>query len=137
MAIKNITESIKGKVSDAKESLGGLKDSAKQKLLDTVNNLNSILPLIAETGYILKEMYVEISIPPGVTLAFHKVKEISKEKIEQILEENKDKEMLKMIVNTLVSADALHNKISLGKMKYTGLNLELGLPPKVVIKFAA
>ena len=53
MAIKHITHHIKGKVSDAKGSLSGFKDSTKQKLLDSVNNLNSILPLIAETGYIL------------------------------------------------------------------------------------
>ena len=81
-------------------------------------------------------MNVEVSIPPGVTLSFHKTKEISKEKIKKILEKNKDKEMLKMIVNTLVSADELHKKIKPGKLKYAGLTLELGLPPKVVIKFA-
>ncbi|MGA2667371.1 MAG: hypothetical protein ABSF32_00485 [Ignavibacteria bacterium] len=44
--------------------------------------------------------------------------------------------MLEMIINALVSADEMHKKIALGKLKYTGLNLELGLPPKVVIKFA-
>ena len=136
MPIKNIKESIKGKVSDAKDSIGGLKESARQKLLDSINNLNNILPIIAETGYVLKEMNVEVSIPPGVSLSFHKTKEISKDKVEKILKENKDKEMLKMIVNALVSADELHKKIALGKLKYTGLNLELGLPPKVVIKFA-
>lgn len=41
-----------------------------------------------------------------------------------------------MIINALVSADEMHKKIALGKLKYTGLNFELGLPPKVVIKFA-
>jgi hypothetical protein len=136
MPIKNLKESIKGNVSITKEAVGGIKDTARQKLLDSINNLNSILPLIAETGYILKEMNVEVSIPPGVSLAFHKTKEISKDKIAKILKENKDKEMLKMIVNALVSADELHKKIALGKLKYRGLNLELGLPPKVVIKFA-
>jgi DNA replicative helicase MCM subunit Mcm2 (Cdc46/Mcm family) len=133
--LKKISENIKDKVVDASNIISDFKDESKEKIIGVVNNVGDLLPIIAETGYSLKQVEVEISIPPGIVLHFEKTKNISPEKIEEILEENKDKDLLKIIVKSLVSADELHKKIKLGNMVFRDIVIGLGIPPKVNICF--
>lgn len=135
MVLNKLTENLKGKVAGASEFLTDLKDQSKEKLLAYVNGLGEILPIIAETGYRLESIDIEVSIPPGINLQFQKVLDVSKEKINSILEANKDREMLKLIVNSLVAADEFHNKVKLGNYAFTDVSIDLSVPPKVHIKF--
>lgn len=135
MVLNKLTENLKGKVAGASEFLSDIKDESKEKLLNYVNGLGEILPIIAETGYRLNAFNVELSIPPGVSLQFEKVLDVPKEKIDGILEQNKDKELLKLIVNSLVAADQFHNKIKLGNYVFTDISIDVSIPPKVHIKF--
>lgn len=135
MVLDKLTDSLKGKVAGATDFLGDLKEGSKEKLLNYVNGLGDILPIIAETGYRLKSVDIEVSIPPGVNLQFEKVQDVSKEKIDGILEQNKDKDLLKLIVNSLMAADEFHKKVKLGNYAFTEITIDLSLPPKVHIKF--
>ncbi|HMD14372.1 MAG TPA: hypothetical protein VKI62_07095, partial [Bacteroidota bacterium] len=93
------------------------------------------IPIIAETGYRLKGIDMEVSLPPSVEMHFEKFKNISEKKIDQILEANKGKELLTAIVRALVSAEAFHQKLKLGNLLLTDISVSLGLPPKVTMKF--
>jgi len=135
VVLNKLTENLKGKVAGASEFLTDLKDESKEKLLKYVNGLGEILPIIVETGYRLESIDVEVSIPPGINLQFQKVQDVSKDKIDSILEANKDKDMLKLIVTSLVAADEFHNKVKLGNYVFTNVSIDLSLPPKVHIKF--
>jgi hypothetical protein len=135
MDITKLKQNIKDKVSDASDYLSDLKEEGKDKIINYVNGLGDIIPIIAETGYRLKGVDMEITIPPGVNMHFEKFKNISKEKINQILEQNKDKELLRAIVKALVSADELQKKLKMGSLHLTDISVNLGLPPKVTIKF--
>ena len=84
MVLRKLTENMKGKVAGASEFLTDLKDQSKEKLLAHVNGLGEILPIIAETGYRLESIDIEVSIPPGINLQFQKVLDVSKEKINSI-----------------------------------------------------
>lgn len=122
-------------MAGASEFLSDIKDESKEKVLTYVNGLGEILPIIAETGYRLESIDMEVSIPPGIHLQFQKIQDVSKEKIDAILEANKDKDMLKLIVNALVAADEFHKKVKLGNYVFTDVAIDLSLPPKVHIKF--
>lgn len=135
MVLNKLTENLKDKIGGASGFLNDLKDGSKEKLLNYVNGLSDILPIIAETGYRLESFDIEISLPPGVNLQFKKVQDVSKEKIDSILEANKDKEMLKMIVNSLVAADEFHKKIKVGNYTFTDIGVDVSIPPHVHIKF--
>jgi hypothetical protein len=135
VVLNKLTENLKGKVAGASEFLSDLKDESKEKLLNYVNGLGEILPIIVETGYMLKSIDVEVSIPPGINLQFQKVQDVSKDRIDSILEANKDKDMLKLIVNSLVAADEFHKKVKLGNYIFTDISIDLSIPPQVHIKF--
>ncbi|HTY39382.1 MAG TPA: hypothetical protein VMH23_19855 [Bacteroidota bacterium] len=135
MDVSKLTENVKGKIAGASELLGGLKDDAKEKFINYVNGLGDILPVVAETGYRLKGIDMEMSIPPGVDMHFEKFKNVSKENIDKILEANKDKDLLRSLVKALVAADEFHNRLKIGGLKLTDLSVNLSIPPKVTIKF--
>jgi hypothetical protein len=136
MDITKLKQNIKDKVSDASGYLTDLKEEGKDKIINYFNGLSEIIPIIAETGYRLKGIDMEVTIPPGINMHFEKFKNISKEKIDQILEQNKEKELLRAIVKALVSADEFHKKLKMGSLRLTDISVNLGLPPKVTIKFA-
>jgi len=134
--LTKIKEDLKDKVSGVTEYIGDLKEEGKEKSVNYINGLTEIVPIIATTGYTLKGVDIEVAIPPGLNLHFEKSENISKEKIDEIIEANKDKEMLQTIVKTLVMADEFHNKLKMGSLLFSTISVNLSIPPKVTIKFA-
>lgn len=135
MALDSIKGTIKDKMSSAGDILGKVKSQSVDKFLDYVNSINDVLPIIAKTGYTLKGMTIDVSIPPGVSLDFQKTKDVSRKDIEKILEENKGRPVLKLIVDSLVTANEFHKRIKLGSLPFTGILVDVSLPPKVTMKF--
>lgn len=135
MGLHSVKGRIKDKMSSAGDTLSNLKSKSVDKFLDYVNSINDVLPIIAKTGYTLKGMSIDVSIPPGVILEFQKTKDVSKKDIEKILQENKGRPILKLIVDSLVTANEFHKKIKLGSLPFTGILVEVSLPPKVTLKF--
>lgn len=131
----SIKGNLKDQLSKASEYVTDLKEDGKEKLVAYFNSISDLFPVIAETGYRLKGVDMELSIPPGINLHFQKFKNMSREAIDEILEKNKDKEMLKTIVNSLVAADEIHNKLKVGDLVFSDISISLGLPPSVTIKF--
>jgi hypothetical protein len=130
-----LKNSFKEQVTSASEYLSDLKEDSKEKIINYFNNLSELIPIIAETGYRLKGIDIELSLPPGINMRFEKFKNMSREAIDEILEKNKEKEMLNAIVNSLVTADEFHNKLKMGDLVFRDISLKLGLPPKVTIAF--
>ena len=126
---------IKSKGSSAGNGSGKAMGIASDELIDATNRINSILPLISQTGFVLKEMYTEDSFPQGISMCFEKTLEISKETTDRILKSHKENELLKMIVNALVSADEYRKKIKLDGLIFTGITVDVNMPPRVSVKF--
>jgi hypothetical protein len=112
-----------------------MKEASTDKLITLTNDVLGLAPLIEQTGFRLENANVDITIPPGISFSFVKQKEIDPADIAKLLEENKDKELLKIMVNALQKADALQKGMNLSHYSFTGISLRLGLPPDVSIKF--
>lgn len=105
------------------------------ELINATNRINSILPLISQTGFVLKEMHSEVSFPQGISMSFEKTLETSKETTDKILKSHKDNELLRIIVSSLVSADEYRKKIKLDGLMFTGITVDVSMPPRVSVKF--
>ncbi|RJP68138.1 MAG: hypothetical protein C4539_09560 [Ignavibacteriales bacterium] len=134
--LSKIKDDLKGKVSGVTEYIGDLKEEGKEKSISYINGLSEILPIVAKTGYKLKGVDIEMSLPPGINLQFEKFENITKEEIDAIMEANKDKDLLQTIVKTLVMADEFHNKLKMGDLVFTTISVNLSIPPKVSLNFA-
>jgi hypothetical protein len=140
------TTDLKETVSDVKNfasdkltaSLSFLKDAKEagaERIKGFVNDILGLAPLIEVTGFNMKDVSVDVGIPPGMSISFVKEKDVDTETINQLLEENKDKEMLKLIVRALLKADLLQKGMKLSHYKFNGLNMKIGLPPDISLKF--
>jgi hypothetical protein len=83
----------------------------------------------------MKDVGVDAGIPPGMSISFIKEKDVDAETINQLLEDNNDKDILKLIVRALLKADALQKGMNLSHYKFNGLSMKIGLPPDISLKF--
>ena len=142
MSIKKIKEGVSGVVesfdSRVKDSLSFLKDvkeAGKEKVSATINDILGLAPLIEETGFSMRNLNFDAGIPPGITLEFTKEKEVSEEDIDKLLNENKNKDALNLIVRALQKADNLQKGMDLEHYKFERLTMKFGFPPDVSLKF--
>ncbi len=111
-----------------------VKNITAEKLGSLANELIALSPIIEKTGFRTKEINVGVSLPPKVVFHFEKVADVSKADIKIVLDENADKTLLKVIVNTLLSADEFQSKLNLTNFKFTEIDIEVGIPPQVNVK---
>ncbi|PWT99368.1 MAG: hypothetical protein C5B52_10730 [Bacteroidetes bacterium] len=126
---------VQEKVGDSVELIKDFKELSTGKISDLVNNVLGLSPLIEESGFRMGDLNIAIGIPPSVSLGFIKEKDISPEAIDKILEENKDNELLKIILQALLKADSLQKSMNLSHYQFNSVGLTLGLPPDVSLKF--
>lgn len=112
-----------------------VKDLTRDKITNITNDFIALSPIIEETGYRTKEINIGVGIPPRMIVHFEKFASVSQETIDAILLEHQDKKLLKVIVHTLLSADAFQQKLTLGNFEFNEISIELGVPPEVNVKF--
>ena len=142
MPIEKIKSGISDAVSSASETmknslsfLSDLKDAGWEKVNTFINDILGLAPLIEVTGFSIKEVIADATIPPSIIIQFIKEKEANAQAIEDMLEQNKEKEMLMLIVRALQKADSLQNAMTLSHYKFSGLNMKIGLPPDISLRF--
>ena len=91
--------------------------------------------MLAEVGFILDSMSIDVSIPPEISLKFSKAGEVSPERVATLLETHKENDLLKSMVKALVAADDIQKRITIANMRFANITLGMGLPPSVDISF--
>ena len=125
---KETVEIVYGKVSE-------IKDAGMDKIKSYMDEISNGLPVFEEAGFHLDGISIGLGIPPDISIAFSKTKEVSAETIKALIHQNADKKSLSLILNTLLTANTLQNKIRLNKLIFAGVSIQLGVPPKVSLKY--
>jgi hypothetical protein len=113
-----------------------LKDFSVEKLTEILDDFNTALPVLREAGYTLSGVEVGIGLPPKVTAAFVVSAEVEPANIARVLAEHADKKLTVLLMEAMHQAWQLEAKIKLvGGLRPHGLSVELGLIPRVTIKF--
>lgn len=128
-------DSFDTKLKDSVSFLKNIKEMSQDKLNNLVNDILGLAPLIEVTGFNMKDVSVDVSIPPGISLQFVKEKDVDPKTIEKLLEENKEKKILSLIVQGLKKADDLQKGMNLSHYLFRGLSMRIGLPPDISLKY--
>lgn len=132
--------SILDRAKRAKEqiasSFGELKDAGVGKVLETLDDFNSALPVLREAGYTLSDVNIGIGLPPTVSASFVSSDDVSPEKVEHLLAEQADNKFTLLLMKSLYQAWQLQQKIKIVGLKPKGISVVIGLIPVVTIKFA-
>ena len=126
---------IGDKLKDSLALMTDLKEAGWEKVNALITDILGLAPLIEVSGFSMRDVVVDATIPPSITLQFIKEKEVDEQTIEDLLEQHKEKEMLVLIVRALQKADGLQKAMKLSHYKFSGLGMKIGLPPDISLKF--
>ena len=134
------TDHLKAKVTDVKEliteQVASVSEMGLAKLNETLIDFNEALPALREAGYTLNGVNIEIGVPPKIVANFSGGGGAPDEKIEALLAKNVDRKLTVMLIRSVQQATKLQSNINIIGLKPLGLAIEIGLVPKVVVKFA-
>ena len=142
-----VTESastLKDKFSNMKEDLWGdeqkqiiqeFKDSGTAKIKEVLENIGGSSAIFLQSGYELKEVNINLGIPPVIVTIFHFLKDIPEEEQKKVLEETQKSTLIHLIITCLLKASNYFDKIKVGDYKMSSVSISLGLTPGININF--
>ncbi len=120
---------------DKTEVINEFKNATKEKanaILEEVTNLGEHM---SKSGFELIEINTSLGLPPTFSLTYHFLNDVSDEDRKNILEENKGKKIITIILKTLFRSSAYALSLKLGTFKLNEVSIQLGLLPEVGLKF--
>jgi len=126
--IKNVVGGITGFAGD-------MYEAAVQKLQDRVAEVYAAAPVMREVGYRLVTVDVEMSLSPRIIL--HMVREFvaHEEQFQAAFANHRDSKTIWSVLKGLQQANALAPRLAPANRPLTGLELEVGLPPILRLKY--
>jgi hypothetical protein len=136
----DVREQASSRVGELKERLSGkvaeIKDAAVAGIKELADDLNAHLPALREAGYTLTHVALEIGIAPKIKAAFAAAPDISQERVDAVIEEHKEARATVAMLRALYAAYKLQNSIRIAGMKPCDIELEIGLTPAAIVRFA-
>lgn len=135
---------LKDKISDLKDNIFSkeeeeikeeFKEPGTSKIQEMLNYITDSTDLINRAGFELSGLGVSIAIAPVIKGAFSFIKKISDEEREKIMEETKEKKIIKLLLACLFKASDFVDGIKVGNYKLGGVEVTLGLSPGISVSF--
>jgi len=127
-------ESLANAKDGALGKIGDLKDVGSEKINQLLEDFEAAKPHLEKAGFTLIELNVDIGINPVVTPHF-RCEEVNQETRDQVLSEMESNKIGKNILNMLLKASKMQEKIKIQNMEFSGIAVEVGVIPKVQIKY--
>ena len=131
---------VSDKVGDAKDLLASgaanLRDAGVGRIRETLDEFNATLPALREAGYTLTDVSVTVGLPPKIVASFGTSDAVTEESTARVIDENQDHKLVVFLVRTLFQAWKLQMSVNLAGLKPRGIAVEIGLTPRVTVKFA-
>ncbi len=127
-----LIDSLKAK---AGEMAGDLMNAGVQKLKETVDEVHSFAPHLKEVGYRLDSLQVELSLSPRVILHLDREFEANDDQFGAVLAKHSQRKMMCLVVKALLQANQLQKRLGFEASRFQGLEVEVGIPPQVRMKY--
>jgi hypothetical protein len=112
-----------------------MKDAGMAKLLETLDDFNSALPIVREAGYTLEGITLLMGIPPTLNADFSASEEASTVDVDLLLAQHADMKLTGVLIKMLHNAWLMQTKIRIAGLKATKFSVEVGLIPSVSVSF--
>jgi len=135
---------FKNKIADMKDNIFGseekeikeeFKESGTSKIQEMLNYITGSSDLIRRAGFELSGLGVSIAIAPLIKVSFAYLEKIAEEERAGIIEEVKDKRIIKILLSCLFKASDFVDGIKVGNYKLGGVEISLGLTPGINVTF--
>ena len=154
-AAKKTTEIVAAKASEVTRSVAGdtirdmaagvkeqladvttdIKEMSAAKLDEALTDFNTALPLLRDAGYVLDGVSVKLGLSPQIVANFAGGGVLSEERVDAMLAEHSGRTLTTLLVKAVRHATTLQSKLTISGMRADGLSVEVGLVPRVTVKF--
>jgi hypothetical protein len=128
-------ERIKGAAKSVKDKVGGLVGGGLDTLKGQVEELSDASPALAQLGYHLAEIDLELGILPRVVVHLGRDQAVTDEAFQAVLANHAEKRTFCILVGLLRQANALVDKVQFKGRCLSGVEVSLGLPPSLKLKY--
>ncbi len=128
-------ESIKGAARTVKDTVAGVFGSGFDALKGQVDELSETAPALAELGYRLLEIDIDFTIPPKVVVVLERDNAVTDEAFQAVLANNAGKTTFCLVVGMLRKVNGLIGSTHIKGRVLRGVEVSLGLPPGVKLRF--
>lgn len=133
--VKKSSEDVVGKIKEGVEKVSQVGPAAKEKIVEVVNDVVAVLPLLEQAGYRTNEFKIGIALAPVIEVSFSRMEEVSEERLDALKEEHEDKRMFNMILSMLNTANSLSTKLEADDFNFYETVVEITVPPKVSLRY--
>jgi|GEM_PF-4642262 len=123
------------KIKGVGGEMANLKNAGMDKVKGTLKDFEESLPIITKAGFQLAELNVGVGIPPSIIACFT-IKEVSSETLQEAQAEIESKKIGKLVLDSLIGATKMKEKLELKNMVMKGIEVEIGLLPKVTLVYS-
>ena len=121
------------KVTETANSVGHIATDTAEKVL---TELNEAIPTIHALGLDVRDLHVDLGIPPEVSMKLvGRVENINVALLRTLMEQNKDKKTLVTMLKTLEMAYNFKSQLKDLHLAGIEIDLKIGLMPKVHVGF--
>ena len=106
-------------------------DVGAQKAAETLDQANLLLKLLQDAGYQVGEVDVELSVPPAISVTLKTGPMLSDAKLDSIYEANKGNDALALVLNGLIQANKLRDKVKLETIELKDTKIVLKTTPSI------
>ena len=130
MEFENLIDKAMQTAAGLKDKVGDPSARVGDAILDVVSSLNDSLPHLAKAGYTMEELEIELGVPPKLIPHFT-VDGALVENAEQALIDLEGNIIGSALFKALLKAAALQQKIVIKGMRFSRVEIELGIVPAV------
>ena len=130
MAFENLIDKAIQSAADLKGRVGDPSARVGEAILDVVSSLNDSLPHLAKAGYIMEDLEIELGVPPKLIPHFT-VDGALLGNAEHALTDLEGNVLGSVLFKALLKAAALQQKIVIKGMRFSRVEIELGIVPAV------
>lgn len=134
MALGSFLDKAKDASSGLTDKATSLKGAAENKINEILADFNKACPHISQAGYGMKELEVEIGLPPKIIVHFGYSKQ-PEEVAQAALVALEGNNLGKNLLTGLTKAGELQSKLHVANVTFTAFEVELGLMPEIKLKF--
>ena len=140
---KGSIENVKGQLGDLEAKTGEIKkrvdeakDQAREKVDGMVACLDETLLKIKALGLTLKDFELENGVIPSVRATLQgEIDAVDAKRIDTMIAENESNEVLVTTLKALRMASRYKNRLAIFDLRGVNVDLTLGLPPSVSVRF--
>ena len=129
--IEDGAETIRDIRSDVEGTVEELKADSEEKMMESLEKIQSAERVFEEAGYDLRAVELEMGFNPKVLAILKHESKISVRKKERLLKLHEEDKVLKTILTSLFKAEALEDKVHLQRLTFSEVHLEMGLVPAI------